>query len=157
MLIMGWAFSEEDTSIQTGIAIDAILKYAEAAKYQMNSYEKFDQSCKIELYKVYKDAYYDGEFFEYSQFFVYINSSVTNSDIIDPNIISFTGDDYYDRCIEIDFYIIYNGMPSKYKLVLYYNDYAWLETNKGNNQYELIAKDDNAYDFFISAIEKLRR
>jgi hypothetical protein len=63
MLIMGWSFVEEDTSIQTNIAIDAIIKYAEAAKYQMNSYEKSNSSCKIELYRVYKDNYYDGDFF----------------------------------------------------------------------------------------------
>ncbi|MDR1221583.1 MAG: hypothetical protein LBL07_01715 [Tannerella sp.] len=157
MLIMGWDFVEEDSSIQTNIAIDAIIKYAEAAKYQMNSYEKFDPSCKIELYRVHNDNYYDGEFFEYSRIFVYVNSAVVDSYIINPNIIIFDSDDYHDRYIEIDFYIIPDGIPSKYKLVFYYNNYNWIENNKGNNRYELTEKGDNAYDFFISEIEKLRR
>jgi hypothetical protein len=147
MLIMGWTFAEEDTSIQTNIAIDAMVKYAEAAKTQMNSYERFTPSCKIELYRVYKDNYYEGESFEDARVYVYINSNVAENG-------SFN---YHDRYIEIDFYIIYNGMPSKYKLVLYYNGYNWLRTNKGNNRYELVARDDNAYDFFIAGLERLRR
>jgi hypothetical protein len=72
LLIMGWDFVEEDTSIQTNIAIDTIIKYADAAKYQMNFYEKINSSCKIELYRVYKDSYYDGELFENPCVFVYI-------------------------------------------------------------------------------------
>jgi hypothetical protein len=158
MLIMGWGFFEEDTSIQTNIAIDAVIKYAEAAKYQMNSYEKFDPSCKIELYRVHSDnSYYDGEFFEHPRIFVYVNSAVVDYNIINPNTMIFDSDDYHDRYIEIDFYIIHNGIPSKYKLVFYYNNYNWIKNNKGNNRYELIGRDDNAYDFFISEIEKLRR
>jgi hypothetical protein len=96
-------------------------------------------------------------FFEYPRVFVYINSEIMDSDITDPNIIIFYSDDYHDRCIEIDFYNNYNGVPSKYKLVLYYNNYNWIKNNKGNNQYELIGGGDDAYDFFISEIEKLRR
>jgi hypothetical protein len=147
MLIMGWGFFGEDTSMQTNIAIDAVIKYAEAAKAQMNSYEIFNPSCKIELYRVYKDDHYEGEFFEDIRVFVYINSNAIKND----------GLDYYDRYIEIDFYIIYDGVPSKYKLVLYYNNYNWLKNNKENGQYELIDKGDSAYEFFISEIEKLRR
>jgi hypothetical protein len=147
MLIMGWIFSREDTSIQTNTAIDAVIKYAEAAKNQMDSYERLNPSCKIELYRVHKDNYYDGGFFEDTRFFVYINSNILEND----------GADYHDRYIEIDFYITSNGIPAKYKLVLYYNNYNWLKNNKKNNQYELISWDDNAYGFFISEIEKLRR
>jgi hypothetical protein len=157
MLIMGWSFAADDTSIQTNIAIDAITKYAEAAKDQMNSYERFNSSCKIELYRVYKDNYYDGDFFEDPCVFVYINSAILDVDIINQSIIIFDSDDYHDRYIEIDFYIVYNGIPSKYKLVLYYNDYNWIKNNEGSNQYELVRSGDDAYNFFISEIEKLRR
>ncbi|MDR1230015.1 MAG: hypothetical protein LBK61_01295 [Spirochaetaceae bacterium] len=158
MLIMGRYFAEEDTSTQTNIAIDAIIKYAEDAKYQMNSYERFNYSCKIELYRVGKDSYYNGGLFEDSRIFVYIKAEITDSAIIsNSNIIEFSGNDYHDRCIEIDFYIVHNETPSKYKLVLYYNNYNWLENNEGNNQYELFEKDDSAYDFFIYELEKLRR
>jgi hypothetical protein len=157
MLIMGWNFVEEDTSIQTNIAIDAILKYADAAKYQMNSYEKFNPSCKIELYRIYRDSYYDGDFFEDPCVFVYINSRIRDFDIINQNTIIFYSDDYHDRYIEIDFYIFYNGIPSKYKLVLYYNNYSWIENNQESNQYELIGTGEDAYGFFIYEINKLRR
>jgi hypothetical protein len=146
-LIMGWEFAEDDTSLQTNIAIDAITGYAEAAKYQMYSSEKYNPSCKIELYRVYKDDYYDdGEHFETARVYVYINSNVLNNDHFD----------YHNRYIEINFYIIYNGKPLKYMLILYYNNYNWIE-NYNEEDYKLVATGDNAYYFFISEIEKLKR
>jgi hypothetical protein len=157
-LIMGWFFDEEDTSIQTNMAINAIINYAEAARLQMNSSERYNSSCKIELYRVYRDVFYDGEYFEMPRVFIYINMDIIiDSMIEDSNILIFESEDYHDRYIEIDFYIIYNEVPSKYKLVLYYNDYNWIKSNKGNNRYELISRDDGAYDFFINEVGKLRR
>jgi hypothetical protein len=156
MLIMGWYFDEDDTSIQTNMAINAIINYAEAARLRMNSYERYDSSCKTELYRVYNDVFYDGRYFEISSVFIYINITM-DSMIKNSNIIIFQSEDYHDRSIEIDFFIIYNEIPSKYKLVLYYNDYNWIKNNKGNNQYELISRGDRAYDFFINEIRKLRR
>ncbi|GHT81458.1 hypothetical protein FACS1894130_13190 [Spirochaetia bacterium] len=139
MLIMGWNFEEEDSPLQTNIAIDAIIKYVEASKYQMNSFEKNNPSCRMELYR--EKPIYEYESFQNS-FFMYINIK----------------DDYYhDRYIEIDFYIIHNEIPSKFKLVLNYNNYKWSKNNEEKNQYEIIMKGDSAYDFFISEIEKLRR
>jgi hypothetical protein len=157
MLIMGWFFEEEDTSIQTNMAIDAIIKYAQAARYQMNSKERYNPSSKIELYRVYEDYSYDGENFEGVSVYIYINNNIINSVEEYPGKILFAGDDYHDRYIEIDFYIIYNKIPSKYKLVMYYNGYNWMSNNKGDNRYKLISRDDDAYNFFIYEIEKLRR
>ena len=156
MLIMGWHFAEEDTSTQTNMAIDAIIRYAEAARFQMNSYERYTPSCKIELYRVHKDNFYNGDYFTNVRVFIYIND-IINLDAEYSDIIIFDGADYHDRYIEMDFYIHYNGVPSKYKLVLYYNGYNWIRNNKGNNQYELISRDNEAYDFFVSEINKLRR
>jgi hypothetical protein len=157
-LIMGWSFVDEDTSIQTNIAIDAIINYAAAARLQMSSEEEYNPSCKIELYRVNRDNFYNGGSFETSRIYIYVNiNNTTDSLTYDSNIVIFGGEDYHDRYIEIDFYIIHNEIPSKYKLVLYYNDYNWIKSNKGNNQYELISRDDGAFNFFISEVEKLKR
>ena len=157
MIIMGWRFTEEDTATQTNMAVNAIIRYAEAARFQMSSNERYNPSCKIELYRVYKDDFYNGEIFEDARVYIYINNILDDIIKMSNGIFFNGGNDYHDRYIEIDFYIFYNGMSSKYKLVLYYNDYNWIENNRGNNQYELISMDDTAYDFFIYEIEKLRR
>jgi hypothetical protein len=139
MLIMGWQFAEEDTPARTNIAIDAMIKYAEAAEYQMSS-EIPGPSCRIELYKSIF-SYDDADFVE--GVYIYINSK--------------NEDDYRDRYIEINFYIFYNGLPEKYKLVLNYNNYNWLRKNDEKRLWTLVMRDKPAYDFFVSEIEKLRR
>jgi hypothetical protein len=137
-LIMGWAFEEEDSYVQTNLAVDAALKYAEAALYQMNSYEKYDTSCRIELYK---------EKFDYIYFtgsvYIYINGK--------------SAEDYHDRYIEINFYTGKNGIGVKYKLVLYYNGYNWMKNNPDVDEWDLILNDMPAYNFFVYEIEKFRR
>ncbi|MDR1419791.1 MAG: hypothetical protein LBI86_05415 [Treponema sp.] len=139
-LIFGWIFAEEDTALQTNIAIEAALKYAEAARYQMNSYERYSPSCKMELYRE-NAAYYDGD----AGVYVYINS----------------GDsvDYHDRYIEISFYLYnaYNGFLEKYLLVIYYNNYNWLEKNNGPKELALLERGGPAFDFFVSAMKKFGR
>jgi len=155
---MGWEFVEEDTSVQTNKAVDAIIRYAEAAKSQMEAYERYNPSCKIELYK---DKSYSSNSTRADGVYIYIAFTITSDDDIDviedSNIIILNSHDYHDRCIEIVFYINYRGTPSKYKLVLYYNNQNLIENNKENNRYELISRGNTAYDFFISEIQKLRR
>jgi hypothetical protein len=140
MLIMGWRFEENDTSLQTNIAIDAIMKYAEASKYQMNSYEEYNPSCRVELYQ--EKHFYDYESFK-NGYFIYINTKSEG--------------DYHNRYMEINFYIVYDGLPSKCKLVFNYNNYRWLKNNDEKDMWELIMNGESAYDFFVSEIEKLRR
>jgi hypothetical protein len=137
MLIFGWSFSKNDTSLQTNIAIDSLLKYVEAAKNQMISSERYNPSCKIGLYK-------DISRHNRSHDAVYI---YINRDIID---------DYFYRHIEVDFYIAQNA--AKYKLILNSNDdYEWSEDTIDENTWELINRDDPAYNFFVFWIDALRR
>jgi hypothetical protein len=139
MLIMGWRFVEEDASAQTNIAIDAIVNYAEAAKYQMSS-EVSSPSAQIRLYK---SHYPRGDTQFQEGVFIYINRK--------------SEDDYFNRFIEINFYIFHNGLPEEYKLVLNYNDYNWLKNNDEKDLWNPVMRDNPAYDFFISALEELRR
>jgi hypothetical protein len=138
MLIMGWSFENNDTSLQTNIAIDSILKYVEAAKYQMTSEERYNPSCRIELYE---------NIYGYNRssegVYIYINRKSV--------------DDYFNRYIEIDFFIVQNRLAAKYKLVLNFNDYKWSEDNDEKNTWELVIKNEPAYDFFVSWIETLKR
>jgi len=138
MLIMGWAFEEKDTSLQTNIAINAILSYVEAAKYQMMSEERYNPSFQIELYR-------NINFYEplHEGVFIYINSRDT--------------EDYFDRFIEINFYIRQSNWEILYKLVLNYNNYNWLKNNDESDMWEFILNGEPAYNFFISWLELLRR
>jgi hypothetical protein len=140
MLIMGWKFDDNDTSMQTNIAIDAIIMYVEAAKYQMSS-ELTSRYPRIELYKL-NDSY-DDTVYPQGGVFIYINSKDRY--------------DYLNRYIEIVFYILKNGQQEKYKLVLNYNNYSWLKNNNEENLWTLVMSDQSAYDFFIFEIKKLRR
>jgi hypothetical protein len=139
MLIMGWRFAEEDTAAQTNVAIDALVNYAEAAKHQMSS-ELASSSGQIRLYKL--NYPYGNTVFQ-EGVFIYINRK--------------SEDDYFNRFIEINFYILHNGSPEEYKLVLNYNNYNWLKNNDEKDLWMPVMRDSPAYDFFISAIEKLRR
>jgi hypothetical protein len=144
-LIMGWVFTNEDSAQQTNVAIEAILKYVEAARYQMESYEKYNPSCEIELYR---DKYmvHSPEENESGRVFIYV---IERSD-----------SDYHDRYIEINFYIkedIFDKLFHKYILVLYYNNYNWLENNNGEYYFELLKKGGSAFNYFISKIEEFRR
>jgi hypothetical protein len=143
-LIFGWYFSNKDTSQQTNVAIEAALRYAEAAKYQMESYEKYNLSCKIELYR--EKSMYSLEEDDEGGIFVYINERNKN--------------DYHDRYIEINFYKMYDmyeKLYHKYTLVLYYNDYDWLENNNERHELELMEKGESAFDYFVSEIRRFRR
>jgi hypothetical protein len=144
MLIMGWEFVENDSSLQTNIAIEAITKYAEAAKYQMMSEERYNPSCRMELYK--ENYFYDYESYRdifHERVFIYI--TVKNED------------DYRDRYIEINFYTVRDGLLSRYKLVMNYNNYRWLKNNDEKDMWELVMRDEPAYDFFISWVENLKK
>jgi hypothetical protein len=142
---MGWYFMNEDSARQTNIAIEAILKYVEAARYQMESYEKYNPSCKIELYR---DKYilYSPEKNERGRVFIYIDDR-NNSD-------------YHNRYIEINFSIrnsFFGKLFHKYILVLYYNNYNWLENDNREYYFELLEEDEQAFNYFVSRIERLRR
>jgi uncharacterized protein (UPF0333 family) len=138
MLIMGWGFDIHDTSLQTNMAIDAILNYVSAAKQHMTSEERYDPSCRIELYE---NIF--GYNRSYDEVYIYINRK--------------SEDDYFDRYIEIDFYITQNGYADKYKLVLNFNGYKWSEDTSEKGTWELVLRNEPAYDSFISWIETLRR
>lgn len=140
MLIMGWEFDNNDTSIQTNIAIEAIIMYVEAAKYQMSS-ELTSPSPRIELYK--SNISYEDITYPQGGVFIYINSKSRH--------------DYLDRYVEIVYYILNNGQQEEYKLILNYNNYRWLENNNEKYLWTLVASDQSAYDFFILEIKKLRR
>jgi hypothetical protein len=137
-LIMGWAFAEEDSRLQTNLAVNAALKYAEAALYQMSSYEKYDSSCQIELYR---------EMYDYENFtggvYVYI--------------VSGNEKDYHNRYIEINFYTVENGSSTKYKLALYYNDYSRMKNDPEMDGWNLISSDIPAYKFFVHEIKRFER
>jgi hypothetical protein len=138
MGIMGWRFDTHDTSLQTNIAIDAILKYVSAAKQHMTSEERYDPSCRIELYE---NIY--GYNRSHDEVYIYINRK--------------SEDDYFDRYIEIDFYIPQNEYADKYKLLLNFNGYKWSEDTDEKDTWELVFKNEPAYDFFVSWIETLRK
>ena len=141
MLIMGWEFVERDTPLQTNNAIDAIIKYAEASKFQMISEERYNPSCRIELYENFREFYEDEGYS--NEVYIYINCK-------DP-------DNFFDRHIEIDFYIIKNRKVLKYKLVFSFNDYGWTEDSDEKGMWGLVMRDEGAYDFFVSWIKGLRQ
>ena len=143
MLIMGWEFNENDPVLQTNIAIDAILHYLEAAKLQMSS-ELSSTSPHIELYKfVYP---FDDIIYNKGAAFIYID------------LKSNSVDDYFDRYIEIIFYVIVNGLQENYKLVLNYQNYSWVKNNDIKLLFwKLILEDELAYNFFITEINNFRR
>jgi hypothetical protein len=145
-LIMGWYFEAQDTYSQSNIAIDAILKYAEAAEYQMNSYERYAPSCQIELYR--ERILHDGN--EDAGVFIYINNK---------------SEDYHDRYIEINFYVHENAVIDfairerarvRYKLVFFYNGYNFWDSGEERYSWYLVSKDKAARDFFISEIKKMK-
>jgi hypothetical protein len=137
MIIFGWAFDEYDSSVQANNAINTILKYIEAARYQMISSERYNPSCQIGLYK---SKYGHDRFYETVH--IFITRDYT--------------DDYYYRHIEVDFYNPDNAVL--YKLILNSNDdYKWSEGTLEKNAWELVYKNEQAYDIFISWIERLKR
>jgi hypothetical protein len=138
MLIMGWGFDTNDTSLQTNIAIDAILNYVSAAKLHMTSEERYDPSCRIELYE---NIF--GYNRLYDEVYIYINRK--------------SEDDYFDRYIEVNFYIVQNGFAGKYKLVLNFNGYKWSADTDEKGAWELALRNEPAYDFFVSWLETHRR
>ncbi|MDR1506202.1 MAG: hypothetical protein LBI67_03785 [Treponema sp.] len=145
-LIFGWAFEDRDTDIQTNIAIEAILKYMEAARHQMNSYERYNPSCQIELYRKLSLSYND-DFVDVKAggaVFIYITSR-SRGDI-----------DYHNRYIVVNFFLPEGKRFRGYKLVLYHNNYNWLEGYNGEAM-ELYEEDEPAFDFFISEVTKFRR
>jgi hypothetical protein len=147
MLIMGWGFDENDTRMQTNTAISAIIKYLEAAIYQMDYDENDEPSTVIELYER-TDARYAGD---RESVYIYLN---TRSD-----------EDYMDRCIEISFYILIDEqygskryVLQKYTLIVSHKNYSWAEAvQEDKGSWRLIMKNDNAYEFFINYLERLRR
>jgi hypothetical protein len=138
MLIMGWGFTEEDTPLQTNIAIDAILHYAEAAKHQMMWDENDGYVCQIELY-VSKYQYMQ----TFEGVYIYINSK-------DP-------DNVLDRYIEIDFYINQDNVSLAYKLVLNFNNYKWSADTDEKGIWRLVMEKEPAYDFFFFFFNNLRK
>jgi hypothetical protein len=143
-LILGWGIEREDSDLQTNMAIDSLLKYLEAAKYQMWSFEKEIPSCQIELYRnrLYFEDMFDEE--EINQgFYVYINNRSKS--------------DYYDRYIEINLYLLENRIPVWYKLVIYYNNYNWFNRSDEKEYLEFVLRGEDAYELFINKIEELRR
>jgi hypothetical protein len=137
MVIFAWTFDKNDTSLQTNNAIKSILNYVEAAKYQMISVERYDPSCQIGLYK---------NLFEQNRSYESVNIYI-NREVID---------DYFYRHIEIDFYVVHDAV--RYKLILNCNeDYKWSEDTIDKDSWELVYKNEIAYDFFVSWIETHRR
>jgi hypothetical protein len=137
MLIFGWTFEKSDTTLQNNLAVDSILNYVSAAKYQMTSSERYNPSCRIGLYQ---------NVFEhnraYPAVYVYINREIL--------------DDYFYRHIEIDFYVAQDAV--KYKLILNSNDdYEWSENSIEKDSWELVYKNETAYDIFVSWMETLRK
>jgi hypothetical protein len=142
-LILGWHFANEDTSQQTNIAIKAALRYAEAARYQMESYERYNPSCKIELYR--EKSLHSLDEDDEGGVFIYINERDNN--------------EYHNRYIEITFYKMYDmykRLYSRYTLVLYYNNYNWLEKNM-RDRFELLEEGEAAFNYFVSEIKKFIR
>ena len=140
MLIMGWGFDDNDTQAQTNTAINAIIKYFEAAIYQMSYDESDEPSTLIELYKRIDTRYtrdWEG---------VYIYLNVRD----DQN--------YMDRYIEINFYILGDERNNAqlYKLIISNKNYRWSSQSE-RGAWNLIMRNDNAHDFFINYIEKLKR
>jgi hypothetical protein len=138
MLIMGWGFTKEDTPLQNNIAIDAILSYAEAAKYQMMWDIDDNPVCQIELY-----ASIFSYIRNYEAVYIYINVK--------------DADNVLDRYIEIDFYANQNNASLLYKLVLNFNNYKWAANADERGQWKLIMEKEPAYDFFVSWVNSLRR
>ena len=140
MLILGWQFVDIDTADQTNIAIDAIFGYIEAAKNQMSS-ELSSSLPRIELFK-YNLAFND-IVYPLGAVFIYINSRSIH--------------DYFDRYIEIRFYIVKNGIKELYNLVINYQNYNWLDNNDSMQYWTLIMEDEQAYNHFISELNSFRR
>jgi len=140
MLIMGWGFDENDTRAQTNTAINAMIKYVEAAIYQMSYDESDEPSTLIELYKR-TDARYTR-----NREGVYIYFNIRDAQ------------DYMDRYVEINFYSLVDGRNNAqlYKLIISHKNYRWASQDE-RDAWNLMMKNDNAHDFFIDYIEKLRR
>jgi len=145
MLIMGWGFDENDTRAQTNTAIDAMIKYVEAAIYQMSYDESDEPSTLIELYKR-TDARYTRNMEG-----VYIYFNIRSDEDSDEG-------DYLDRYVEINFYILSDERNNAqlYKLIISHKNYRWASQNE-NGTWNLVMRNNNAHDFFINYIEKLRR
>ena len=145
MLIMGWGFDERDTRMQTNTAINAIIKYLEAAIYQMNYDENDEPATLIELYTR-TDARYTRNM---EGVYIYFNiRSDADSD----------EGDYLDRYMEINFYILGDGRnyAQLYKLIISHKNYRWSSQDE-RGSWNLVMRNDNAHDFFIDYIEKLKR
>ena len=140
MLIMGWGFEESDTPMQTNTAINAIIRYLDAARYQMSYDVSNEPSCLMELYK--ETEVYD---IDVEDVYIYINRR--------------SEDNIMDRYIEFDFFILTEGQTyaERYKLILSHVNYGWTLTQSERNSWRLIMKNDKAYDFFANHIRKFRR
>jgi len=65
---------------------------------------------------------------------------------------------YIDRYVEINFYSLINGRNNAqlYKLIISHKNYGWASQDE-RGAWNLMMRNDNAHDFFVNYIEKLRR
>ena len=139
MMIMGWGFIEEDSALQTNNAIDAFLRYAEAARLQTTWDENDNPAGRIELYEFVYEFFYDYEA-------AYISINVADKG------------DVLNRFIEIDFYTTDNYITMNgYKLVFSYSGYKWQEDEDEKGLWNIALTGDNAYNFFRSWLNGLRQ